>query len=51
MAAALLAVVLALSFGRNDPSSAPPQVEPVPASGDPAEDARDLADWLRANSR
>lgn len=50
-AAALAAVVLAvtLSLG-DDPPSGPLPVEPVPASGDAADDARNLADWLRANS-
>ena len=51
--AALLAVVLALSLspgGGDDSPAAPPAVEPVPASGVAAEDARSLADWLRANS-
>ena len=49
-AAALLGLVLALALGGGDDPSAPPQVEPVPAGGGAADDARNLADWLRANS-
>ena len=49
--AALVAAVLALSLdGGDDPPSAPPAVEPVPAGGVAADDARSLAEWLRANS-
>jgi serine/threonine protein kinase len=63
---ALLAVVAALlvvaaiviavtaNTGDDDGSSggnpAPSRVEPVPQNGDPANDARDLSDWLRSNS-
>jgi serine/threonine protein kinase len=50
-AAALVGVALALALGlRDDPPSAPPPLEPVPAGSSPAEDARSLAEWLRANS-
>jgi len=51
-AAALVAAVLALSLGGGeDPPVTPAGIEPVPAGGSPADDARNLADWLRANSR
>ena len=51
-AAALVGVALALSLGlRDDPPSGPPPLEPVPAGSSPAENARNLADWLRASSR
>jgi eukaryotic-like serine/threonine-protein kinase len=32
-------------------SPAPAQVEPAPQTGDPATDAKNLADWLRSNSQ
>jgi serine/threonine-protein kinase len=50
-AAALVGVALTLALGlRDDPPSAPPPLEPVPAGSSPAEDARNLSDWLRAGS-
>ena len=36
--------------GSSGGSPAPTRVEPVPQSGDPAGDARNLAEWLRSNS-
>jgi serine/threonine-protein kinase len=51
-AAALVAFALALSLGlRDDPPAEPPPLERVPAGSSPAEDARNLADWLRESSR
>lgn len=50
-AAAVVAVVAALALrdgGETPPG--PPAVAPVPAGASPAEDARSLADWLRANA-
>ena len=50
-AAALLAVAAALTLAGGDPEpSTPTPVQPVPTGGTPADDARDLADWLRENS-
>jgi serine/threonine protein kinase len=51
--AALLAGLaggLALVLADDDPPPPPPQVEPVPAAADPAEEARNLSEWLRRNS-
>jgi len=36
--------------GSSGGTSAPTRIEPVPQSGDPAVDARSLAEWLRSNS-
>jgi serine/threonine protein kinase len=36
--------------GSSGGTPAPTRVEPVPQSGDPAGDARNLAEWLRSNS-
>jgi eukaryotic-like serine/threonine-protein kinase len=49
-AAVLAAVVVALTLGGEDAPAPPARVEPVPASGSPAQDARNLAAWLRENS-
>ena len=48
--AAVAVLLLAVTLSGDEP---PPTsgVEPVPVSGTPAGDARNLADWLRANSR
>ena len=53
LAAGALAVLLAaFAFGlRDDNPVPPPAVEPVPATGSPAQDARSLAEWLRENAR
>jgi len=49
--AAIVIAVTALSSGDGGTTSnTPKRVEPVPQSGDPAQDGRDLADWLRSNS-
>ena len=48
-AAAAAALALAVTLGDDEPP-ATPAVEPVPAGRTPADDARSLADWLRANS-
>jgi eukaryotic-like serine/threonine-protein kinase len=53
---ALVAAVVAFAVwsGGGEPEPAqdqPPTVEPVPQAGDPGEQARNLADWLRENSR
>jgi serine/threonine-protein kinase len=52
-AAAVTAVVLALSTlgGEDETPAGPAPVEPVPVGSTPAEDARNLADWLRENAR
>jgi hypothetical protein len=52
----LVAVVVAFAVwsGGEEPEPAqdqPTTVEPVPQVGDPGEQARNLADWLRENSR
>jgi hypothetical protein len=52
---ALAAIVIAVVGPGSDNSStkrspAPAQVEPVQQTGNPADDAQSLADWLRANS-
>jgi serine/threonine protein kinase len=49
-AAALAAGLWASGSGRADPAETPPASEPVPAAGDPALEARNLADWLRARA-
>ncbi len=50
-AVVLLAVAAAsLVLLRDDEPEPPPAVEPVPSTGTPAQDARSLAEWLRANS-
>jgi len=49
-AAAVLAGLAALSFTDGDEPPAQPAVEPVPAGAGPAEEARNLAEWLRANA-
>ncbi|MEO5576283.1 MAG: serine/threonine-protein kinase [Gaiellaceae bacterium] len=48
-AVAVIAAALALGT-RDDETRAPPAVAPVPAGGTPAEDARNLANWLRRTS-
>jgi hypothetical protein len=52
--AAIVIGFVGRSSGNDDNSSSrdpsPSGVEPVPQTGDPAEDAHNLADWLRANS-
>jgi eukaryotic-like serine/threonine-protein kinase len=49
---AAIVVAVAARPGDSGPSSTqtPSRVEPVPRAGDPAGDARNLADWLRSNS-
>jgi serine/threonine-protein kinase len=51
---AAIVIVVTANTGKDDGSAggnpAPSRVEPVPQSGDPANDARDLSDWLRSNS-
>ena len=51
---AAIVIAVTANTGGGDNSSggkpAPSRVEPVPQSGDPANDARDLSDWLRSNS-
>lgn len=49
LGAIVLLVVLAFSGGDDAPPTAP-RVEPVPAGSTPAEQARNLSDWLRENS-
>jgi len=55
LAAAAVTLVVAalavLAFRDGEETPAPPAVEPVPSGAGPAEDARSLAEWLRANSR
>jgi hypothetical protein len=46
----VLAGLAALAFTDGNEPPAPPAVEPVPAGAGPAEEARNLAEWLRANS-
>jgi serine/threonine-protein kinase len=46
---AAIAVALVLALADEDPAG-PPAVEPVPATGNPAADARSLAEWLRENA-
>lgn len=46
---ALAALAAGIMVASGD--EAPPEVEPVPQSGDPQQHARDLAAWLRENSR
>jgi len=49
--AAIVIATTALSSGDGSTGGhAPKRVQPVPQSGDPARDGRDLADWLRSNS-
>jgi serine/threonine-protein kinase len=49
--AAVVIAVTALSSGDGGSSGGSPRhVEPVPQSGDPGQDGRDLAGWLRSNS-
>jgi serine/threonine-protein kinase len=55
---AAVAIILGIALGTNgggsgggEPSSGAPAVEPVPPASDPATQARNLADWLRSNSR
>lgn len=48
--AALVLAGAALLALRDDAAAPSQPVEPVPADGSPAEDARDLADWLRSNA-
>ena len=42
--------ILALTLGGRDEPAPAPQVERVPAGSGPAETARNLSEWLRANS-
>lgn len=49
-ALAALAAALAVAFGTGG-TKAPAPVQPVPRAADPAQQARNLADWLNANSR
>ena len=46
---AAFVLVMARAIVDDDPPT-PPTVEPVPATGTPAQDARSLAEWLRENS-
>jgi eukaryotic-like serine/threonine-protein kinase len=48
--AAVLALLTAALVLRDGEPEGPPPVEPVPIAGDPAQDARGLAAWLRANA-
>jgi eukaryotic-like serine/threonine-protein kinase len=51
-ALAVLGIAFALSLREADaPPAPPPRVERVRAGSSPAEEARNLSDWLRANSR
>jgi eukaryotic-like serine/threonine-protein kinase len=50
VAATVAAVTLALAATSRDDPPPPERVQPVPAGRTPAEDARNLADWLRANA-
>ena len=51
-AGAAAAVTLAVSGGgEHSPSATAPVTPPVPRASDPAQQARELAAWLRANSR
>jgi eukaryotic-like serine/threonine-protein kinase len=51
VAAALLALILALTLP-NDPAAQPDtEITPIPRSNDPAQQAQNLADWLRAQAR
>jgi serine/threonine protein kinase len=50
VAAALALALLAVRLGGDGEPSAPPAVEPVTAGASPAEDARNLSEWLRANA-
>lgn len=49
--AAAIAVAALAAFVLDEDEPAPPQVEPVPAGTTPADHARNLADWLREQSR
>ncbi|HZB85456.1 MAG TPA: serine/threonine-protein kinase [Gaiellaceae bacterium] len=52
LVAAVVAFAVWPSGGEPEPAQdQPPTVEPVPQAGDPGEQARNLADWLRENSR
>ncbi|MGH3092705.1 MAG: serine/threonine-protein kinase, partial [Gaiellaceae bacterium] len=56
LVAILVAVVVAFAVWSDGEGSDPaqeqgPTVEPVPQAGDPGDQARNLADWLRENSR
>lgn len=49
---AVVALVVAIAVALTDEQVVEiPPLEPVPAGASPAEDARNLADWLRENSR
>ena len=48
---AIVAVVLGASLTSADDPSSPAQAEPVPRGNDPAQLARNLADWLRDAAR
>ena len=53
LVAAIVIVVTANSGGNGGSAgdnTAPTRVEPVPQTGDPANDARNLSDWLRSSS-
>ena len=49
--AAVAIALAAVGVLADDDPAPPPPVEPVQLDGTPAQDARRLADWLRANSR
>jgi hypothetical protein len=54
LVAVALVVALAVWAGGNGAEPTPerrPAVEPVPQVNDPGDQARNLADWLRENSR
>ncbi|HYY77345.1 MAG TPA: protein kinase [Gaiellaceae bacterium] len=56
LVAILVAVVVGFALWSDGDGSEPareqrPTVEPVPQAGDPGDQARNLADWLRENSR
>lgn len=49
-AAAVLVAALAFLLGGGEKPTAPPVVQPVPVGSSPADAARNLSAWLRANS-
>jgi hypothetical protein len=51
VAGAAVALAASLVAGRGSDEPAPaPVVEPVPSAGDPAQQARNLAEWLREHT-
>jgi eukaryotic-like serine/threonine-protein kinase len=50
LTAFVLALVLVLGTGADEPATPPAQVEPVPQAESPEEQARVLADWIRRHS-